>query len=243
MATNNTLPATAHGIDLGEVLYIHTTPYNADSWSVALTLCNLTSDFPNLVHDIKSGSPIGNPPPLSTTFLPRNLPSTDLFPTIIDHELLEETAANRMSGPFTEDEARYIFKGHFRTSPVSLVEKYPGDGKWRMIRHLSKTDGDGFSMNQWLDSTDFPTVFYSVATVASYVSLLLIAHLTNASSLLFPSCVTFRLMVVCSSVQRLSACSFDGCSRSFDGCACLFDGCSHSFDSCSRSFDDFFLFV
>ena len=191
VATNNTLPAAACGTDLDEVLYIHTTPYNADGWSAALTLCNLTSDFPNLVHDIKFGSPIGNPPPLLTTFLPRNLPSTDLFPNIIDHELLEETAGNRMSGPFTEDEARYIFNGHFRTSPVGLVEKYPGDGKWRMIRHLSKTDSDGFSMNQWLDSTDFPTVFYLAATIASYVSPLLIAHLTNAGCLLFPAVSPF----------------------------------------------------
>ena len=108
MVTNNTLPATAHRTDLDKVLYIHTTPYNADGWSTALTLCKLTSNFPNIVHDIKFRSPIGNPPPLSTTFLPQNLPSTDLFPNIIDCELLEEMAANRMSGPFTEEEARYI---------------------------------------------------------------------------------------------------------------------------------------
>ena len=49
---------------------------------MALTLCSLTSEFPNLVHDIKFGSTIGNPPPLSTTFLLWNLPTADVMNTI-----------------------------------------------------------------------------------------------------------------------------------------------------------------
>ena len=75
-----------------------------------------------------------------------------------------------MSGPFTVEEATKIFGGHFRTSPVGLVEKYPGDGKWRMIWHLSKRDEHGHSTNDWVDSADFPTTYYSATTVASYVS-------------------------------------------------------------------------
>ena len=39
-----------------------------------------------------------------------------------------------------------------------------------MIRHLSKQDEQGFSTNDWIDSVDFPTSFYSAMTVASYVS-------------------------------------------------------------------------
>ena len=75
-----------------------------------------------------------------------------------------------MSGLFTVEEATKIFGGHFHTSPVGLVEKYPGDGKWHMIRHLSKCDEHGHSTNDWIDSADFPTTYYSATTVASYVS-------------------------------------------------------------------------
>ena len=74
-----------------------------------------------------------------------------------------------MSGPFSVDEAHIIFNGHFRTSPVGLVEKVLGNGNWRMIRHLSKTNHLGFSTNDALDSHDFPTLFFSAAHVAELV--------------------------------------------------------------------------
>ena len=64
-----------------------------------------------------------------------------------------------MSGPFSPDEAATIFGGFFRCSPISLVEKVPGDSNWRMIRHISKQDEDGNSTNTWLDSDDFPTQY------------------------------------------------------------------------------------
>ena len=61
--TTSTPPATAHEIELRKILYIHTTPYSVDGWTAALSHCNILEDFPNLAHDIKLGSPIGNPPP------------------------------------------------------------------------------------------------------------------------------------------------------------------------------------
>ena len=93
--------ATVPEINLRNVLYILTTPYDPVAWKNALEQCNITPEFPNLVDDIIHGSSIGNPPPLNMTFLLRNLPSTFLYPHLIDKELLEETSANRMSGPFT----------------------------------------------------------------------------------------------------------------------------------------------
>jgi len=93
------------------------------------------------------GSPIGNPPPLSKVFLPKNLSSAYLHPEIIDNELLTEVSAGRMSGPFSVEQASVIFGGPFHSSPVGLVEKVPGNNIWHMIRHLSKTDSNGFSTN------------------------------------------------------------------------------------------------
>ena len=52
------------------------------------------------------------------------------------------------------------------------VEKRPGDGVWRVIRHLSKQDDEGCSTNSWIESNNFPTFYYPAATVAAYVSYL-----------------------------------------------------------------------
>src|SRR6266481_9959363 len=103
----------AHEIDLDKVLYIVSTLYIASAWNLALATANLTSQFPNLVHDIIYSSPIGNPPPLLHMSIPKNLASADFLPNIIDQELLDETAAGCMSGPFTVSEASCIFCGHF----------------------------------------------------------------------------------------------------------------------------------
>ena len=69
VATTGIPPATARKIELQKILYIHTTPYSVDGWTAALLQCNILEDFPNLMHDIELGSPIGNPPPLTSTFL------------------------------------------------------------------------------------------------------------------------------------------------------------------------------
>ena len=108
---------------LSDVLYIHTTPYKPKSWLAALSSSNLLSSFPNLLHDITYRSPIGNPPPLIHSFLPANLPSALIHPDLIDAELLDEVAANHMSGLFTLLEALSIFAGPFRCSPMGLVKK------------------------------------------------------------------------------------------------------------------------
>jgi len=84
---------TALETDLMWVLYICTSPYNPEAWQHILETTNLSLSFPNLVHDITYGSPIGNPPPLSMSFLPSNLPSANIPPELIDQELAVEVAA------------------------------------------------------------------------------------------------------------------------------------------------------
>jgi len=85
--------AFAQEISLHRTLYIHTTPYNPSAWHTALASSNLLSLFPNLIHDLTYGSPIGNPPPLSKVFLPKNLPSANIHPTLINQELQAEAEA------------------------------------------------------------------------------------------------------------------------------------------------------
>ena len=146
------------------------------SWSLAtyLETTKLSLSFPNLVHNITYGSPIGNPLPLSMSFLPSNLPSANIRPKIIDQELVVEVAARWMSGPFTVSEATEIFSGFFCCSPVGLVEKVPGDGNWCMIRHLSKQDSNRNSTNDWLNSDDFPTTYFTSTLATQFVSFSLL---------------------------------------------------------------------
>ena len=165
-----TEPLTACETELHSVLYKHVTPYIPSAWGSALRIANISHLFPHLVHNLSYGSPIGDPPPLYSTFTPKNLPSATILTDIIVNEICPELSTGHLSGPFTLDEVHIIFDGHFRTSPLRLVEKHPGDGKWRMIRHLSKTDQEGDSTNGWLDTNDFLTKYYSASMTADFVS-------------------------------------------------------------------------
>ena len=46
-----------------------------------------------------------------------------------------------------------------------------------MIRHLSKGDEDGISMNAWIDSDKLPTTYFTASWVAQWVSLFFFPHL------------------------------------------------------------------
>ena len=164
---------TARETELHSVLYKHVSPHIPSSWDSALHSAKLDHEFPLLVHHLTYGSPIGNPPPLISMFIPKNLPSATLLPEVISNEIAAKLSTGRISGPFTPEEAHFIFDGHFHTSPLGLVEKVlelPGDEKWRMICHLSKTDTEGTSTNGWLSSDDFPTRYYSASMTADFVS-------------------------------------------------------------------------
>jgi len=169
-ATCTTALPVACITDLKHILYIHSTPYNGHALQQALSLCNLSKKFPNLVHDITYSSPIGNPPLLSCTFLPPNLSSANIHPNLIDLELASEVTTSRMSGPFSPVEATIIFGSFYHSSLVGLVKKVPSDNVWCMIWHLSKREEDGQSTNDWLDSDDFPTSYFTASWVAQFVS-------------------------------------------------------------------------
>src|SRR5882672_641573 len=123
--------ASAQEIDLHHTLYIRTTPYDPDAWHATLRSSNLLSVFPNLVHDLMYGSPIGNPPPLSKIFLPNNLTSDNIQQILIYQELPSKVSMGRMSCPFTIPQASIIVGGPFHSSPVGLIEKIAGI--WCMI--------------------------------------------------------------------------------------------------------------
>jgi len=159
----------APAIDLSRILYKVVTPYRPEAWKQALIDADLMHIYPNLVNDLTHGSPIGNPPPIHFSFIPKNLPSANIQPEYISNLIAEEVAAGRMDGPYTIEQAHAIYHGHFRTCPLGLVEK-PGSTALRMIRHFSKEDKFGDLTNSWVDSVDFPTRWFTAAQAADFVS-------------------------------------------------------------------------
>ena len=74
-----------------------------------------------------------------------------------------------MADTFTLEEIHLVFKGHFRTVPVGLIEKDPSKGTFCMIQHFLKEDALGMSVNLQLNLDDFLTHWHSAYTMADYV--------------------------------------------------------------------------
>src|SRR5882724_10788034 len=166
------LPLQQHVIalrtDHSSILYRTITPYKPAGWQQALSSTGLTHSFPNLVHDITHCAPIGNPLPLTHTFIPYNLKSADADPTYMDKFIQEELDSRHFDGPFTIDEALSIFGGHFCMAPLGFIEK-PGLTALRLICHYSKEDAFGQSMNGWLDMSVDATKFYMAADAVDFM--------------------------------------------------------------------------
>ena len=111
-------------------------------------------------------------PTISVTFIPPNHYRTVEEDDIIQAKLDKEVALGRMSGPFTIQEAERFYGGPFRTAPLAIVPK-PGDGpdQWRMVQNLSFRDEFGMSVNDFIDSDDFPTTWGTAQIMADWVGL------------------------------------------------------------------------
>ena len=64
VATATILPAAALETSVEAILYKIVTPYHSSAWHLALQQADLLHLFPNLVHDLIYGTPIGDLPPL-----------------------------------------------------------------------------------------------------------------------------------------------------------------------------------
>src|SRR5882724_119619 len=88
------------------------TPYIVEGFRKALHTAALTSRYLSLVYDIKFGSPIGAPTPLSHTAIMPNLLSARLQLDIVSDYIAEEVVLGHMAGPFTLEETHHVFNGH-----------------------------------------------------------------------------------------------------------------------------------
>ena len=91
--------------DLSNILYKAVTPYVLAACIWALEHENITESYPNLVHNLSHGSPIGNPPPINYIFIPNNLPSANINPEYISCLIAEEVAAGWMDSLYSIEQA------------------------------------------------------------------------------------------------------------------------------------------
>jgi hypothetical protein len=155
-------------------------PYNADAFELMLAKHNLTSAYPDLVTNLRSGFPLGVMGSLVETHILDNIiPSPDHWP-LIDSYLLDEVSSGRMDGPFSRSTVESILRGPFHASPLLVVvqPQAPGEpDKIRICRHLSKSKkasaskGPIPSVNSFIHKETFPTRFDTIIRVAEAVSL------------------------------------------------------------------------
>ncbi|RXW16277.1 hypothetical protein EST38_g9578 [Candolleomyces aberdarensis] len=91
----------------------------------------------------------------------------------INSYLLDEVAARRMSGPFSQQGAKDILGGPFFSSPLLVVLQSQGPGlkdKIRICRHLSKGSKYANLVNSHIVKEDFPTRFDLASRVADIVA-------------------------------------------------------------------------
>lgn len=147
------------------------TPYNAEAFQLYLDRLGLTQEFPDLVHSLLYGFKIGVPRSLlADNIIPPYFPSDG--DVRIDEYLEEEIVAGRMSGPFTREELEKLL-GTFAASPVHVIETVDDEGnpKYRVVRNFSWVGREtGYSVNDLIDSDEFPTEWGTASKVAGVVS-------------------------------------------------------------------------
>jgi len=154
-----------------EVFQRVVTPYDPKAFNHFLKCFDLSEKYPDLVFNLQHGFPIGNIPPPTHTYIPKNHKSALDHIDVIHTYCQEEVSLGRMSGPFSADEVFNILGGHFVSSPLGVVEKAGEPGKLRVVRDLSFQNPDGYSVNGFLDSDDFPTEWGTAAQIADIVSV------------------------------------------------------------------------
>lgn len=164
--TNNLVPTNTHDVQ-HSVRDRIITPYDSTSFHSLLTQFQLISRYPNLVSKLEQGFPLGDFPPILSTYTPPNHPSVLAYHDVVSKYLLAEREKERMSGPYTRIQLEETLGSPFRSSPVVIVLK---QAKPRMAINLSFKGRAGFAVNDMIDSDDFPTRWGGATEVENIVS-------------------------------------------------------------------------
>lgn len=150
------------------------TPYHSSAFQSFIDrFPSLREKYPFIIHKLSTGFRLGDLLPLSSTFTTPNHPSASLYLTPVLEYLHSEVKAGHMSGPFTRTQLEGILGGPFRSSPIQVVVKFDAEGKLsktQMAINLSYKGPTGVSVNDMINSDDFPTNWGSATEIESIVS-------------------------------------------------------------------------
>ena len=149
------------------------TPYHGRAWEERLSSLSLQKKYPLLVQGLTGGFDLGIPF-IQCTYAPLNHPSValllDVYSNIVDNEF----TAGRYIGPFSRVQLEAVL-GPFQSSLLSLVPKTSKPGKYRAVHNFSyphQPSPDAASINEQINSDDFPCTWGTFATVALIIARL-----------------------------------------------------------------------
>jgi hypothetical protein len=183
------MPLLAHVSERDRII----TPYDHAAFSRMLAEYNLSDVYSELPHKLKHGFPLGDLKPLTCTSISSNHPTASEHRADVLAYFEKETSLGRMSGPYSCSQIESKV-GFFRSSPVQ-VDVVPGvDGnvdKKCICCNLSFKGPVGISVNDQLDSDDFPTRWGTASDVADIVSNV-VPFVLPISCLLHSHIILFR---------------------------------------------------
>lgn len=145
------------------------TPLDPGAWDVILRATNLINHYPNLPFKIQHGFPIADLLPIETTDILSNHSSATVHFDAIVQDIMSEVALGRVAGPFSTAALEHLV-GPFRTCPLGVIPKSGSTGKFRIVRDLSAKGGRSQSVNDEIDSDEWPTRWDGAKVIASYAS-------------------------------------------------------------------------
>ncbi|CUA71572.1 Dynein heavy chain domain-containing protein 1 [Rhizoctonia solani] len=151
-----TLPALAGLNFIGSDPRVVVTPLLVQPWTVALKHAHALPEFNDLLTGIVEGFRIGVHSSLAATTIYPNHLSARSRPDIILNHIAKEVAAGRYTGPFSPDSLSLLI-GHFRASPLGVVDKPSSPGEFHVIQDFSfpRSDLCNLSVNSEINPDDF----------------------------------------------------------------------------------------
>lgn len=147
------------------------TPYRAEVFESELRRFRLLHLFPDLPDNIRTGFRIGVFPTLPYSCTPPNHKTGLAHMPFITAYIDEQVSLSRMSGPFSQLQLESILGCFFMSSPLSVVTKAGQPEKLRLVQNCSFPSFRGLSVNDFIDSDDYPTTWGTAAKVAQIVSI------------------------------------------------------------------------
>jgi len=157
------------------------TPYYASQFEIFLECAHLLSCYPELPFKLTFGFPISPLKPLKHTFTPPNLLEAYLHVDVIHASIAEELHLGHYSGPFMQEKLEWKI-GPFQSFPLQVIvkENVPSEPtKFHVCQHLSYKGKAQSSINDEINSDDFPTCWGKASDVAEIVHSLTPFHFSS----------------------------------------------------------------